>query len=226
MNSKAILDPRLLCAAGFVRPGARLCDVGCDHAYLSVFLCKAGRAVRALACDVNEGPCERARKNVAANGCADRITVVRADGLAGAEGFDPTDIVICGMGGELIARIIFSSPLTRKKGVRLILQPMTKAPALRAALVSHGFDIADEALVRDGKKIYQVICAEYAGRTSVLSDAELLLGPVNLRQRPELFGEFLEKHISTEKKILTGKKLHGVPCEREEKLITELEALK
>ncbi len=224
MKTKNILDPRLLCAAGFVRRGARVCDVGCDHAYLPIFLCKSGRAEAALASDVNEGPCARARENVRANGCSDKVRVVCADGLCGADGFDPTDIVICGMGGELIARIVFSSPLTRRDGVRLILQPMTKAPALRDALAGQGFEIADEALVRDGR-IYQVIVAEYSGRRHSLSDLELLLGPVILKKRPELFGEFVEKHIRTEKKILSGKKLHGVPCEREEKLISALRTL-
>ena len=225
MKKKPILDPRLLCAAGFVRQGARVCDVGCDHAYLPIFLCKSGRAEKALACDINEGPCRRAEENIKLNGCAGLITVLRTDGLCGAEDFDPTDVVICGMGGELIAKIIFASPITRKKGVRLILQPMTKAPALRDALTARGFSIVDEALVRDGR-IYQVIAAEFTGRRSSLSDVELLLGPVILEKRPELFREFVEKHIAEQKKILLAKKLNGIPCEREEKLISTLEALK
>ena len=223
-KDKFELDGRLLCAAGFVRRGARVCDIGTDHAYLPIFLCKAGIAVSALACDVNEGPCDRARKNVAANGCGGMIDVRQADGLAGAESFDPTDIVICGMGGELIFRIVRGSPLTKKSGVRLILQPMTKAAALRCALVSHGFEIVDEALVREDR-IYQVIAAEYTGRTPSLSEAELLLGPVNLARRSPLLYELAKKHLDTEKAIRLNKKLHGVDHSREDGIVSVLEKI-
>ena len=224
MKNKFIINNRLLCAAGFVRPGARVCDVGTDHAYLPIFLCKAGIAQSALACDINEGPCERARENIRLHGCGDKIEVVRADGLEGAADYAPTDVVICGMGGELIAKIVFASPLTRGKGVRLILQPMTKAPALRDALVTHGFEIVDEALVRDDR-IYQVICAEYTGKNVSLSDLELLLGPVNLKKRGELFDQFVRGHVRTQKKILVSKTLHGIRHDRESALIDQLEKL-
>lgn len=223
MREKPIINERLLCAAGYVRQDARVCDVGTDHAYLPIFLCKAGIAERALACDVNEGPCERARKNVALNGCSDRIAVVRSDGLAAADGFDPTDIVICGMGGELIFRIVSESPLTRKSGVRLILQPMTKAPALRIALCAHGYRITDESVVRDDGKLYQVIVAEYSGQRSDISDLEALLGPVNMRDRKPIFREFVASHLKKQKAIRMSKLLHGVDHEREDELIALLE---
>ena len=223
-RNKTILNARLLCAAGFVRRGAALCDVGCDHAYLPIFLCKAGIVSRAMACDINEGPCERARENIRQNGCSGMIEVVRADGLSCAEDFAPTDVVICGMGGELIAKIIFASVITRKKGVRLILQPMTKAPALRLALVSHGFEIVDEALAEEDR-IYQIIVAEYTGKSSSLSETEALVGPVVLRKQPELFGKFIEKQIKTQKQIMLAKRLHRVPYAREERLVSLLTEL-
>ena len=214
---------RLAAAAGFVRRGARLCDVGTDHAYLPIFLCKAGIADCALASDINEGPCARARSNVALHGCGDRITVVRAAGLDAAADFAPTDVVIAGMGGEMIRDIVFSSPLTRDPKIRLILQPMTKVPALRAALCENGFEIVGEALARDDR-IYQVICAEYTGEVTRLSDVELLVGPVNLKNNEPVLEDFISQNISRQKKIIFSKTVHRLPCVREKELVAALEA--
>lgn len=224
-NSQSIITKRLAAAAGFVRRGARVCDVGTDHAYLPIFLCKAGIADSALATDINRGPCERAEANVRLHKCEDKIKVRQADGLDGAADFDPTDIVICGMGGELIRDIVFGSELPRKKGVRLILQPMTKATSLRFALVGHGFEIVGEDLV-DDDRIYQIICAEYTGRKTELSDTEALLGPVNLRQRPELFGSFVDFNIEVGMRVLEQKSTHNIPCEKEIAVLAELKRIK
>ena len=80
-------------------------------------------------------------------------------------------------------------------------------------------------LLHSPDRIYQIIVAEYTGARSSLSDLEMLLGPVILRERPELFGEFVERHISIQKKIILGKKLHFIPCRAEEELVEKLEAL-
>ena len=225
MKKSEVITNRLAAAGSFVRRGARLCDVGTDHAYLPVFLCKAGIAESALASDINAGPCRRAAENVRLHGCEDKIRVVCADGLSGAGDFSPTDVVIAGMGGELIRDIIFASPIPRSPGVRLILQPMTKAPALRGALASHGFEIVDETLAKDDR-IYQIICAEYTGKTAALSELQMLLGPVNMRKIEPLFGEFVDKHIKEQKKILFSKNLHGISADREKTLISALEAIR
>lgn len=216
---------RLAAAAGFVRRGSRVCDVGTDHAYLPIFLCKAGIAKKALATDINRGPCERAAENIRLHKCSDMIEVRQADGLDLAADFEPTDIIVCGMGGELIRDIILRSTLTRKSGVRLILQPMTKAASLRRALAANGFAIVGEALAKDDR-IYQVICAEYTGEKYAISDAEALLGPVNIVKKPELFSEFLDFNIEVGMRVAEQKSAHNVPCEKEIKLLAELRKIR
>ena len=137
-------DDRLTSAAAFVRQGACFADIGTDHAILPVFLYKSQKISRAYACDIAHGPCEKARAQVRAAGLCDAIEVVQTDGLSGLDQKGITDIAICGMGGELIASIVDAAPWIKDRSVRLILQPMTKAPQLRSYLAEAGFSVLKE----------------------------------------------------------------------------------
>ena len=179
------LDERLSCAASFVRQDSVTADVGTDHAYLPVSLLLRGVSRFAVASDIHRGPLERARQNAAKYGVSDRMRFVLADGLAGVEPEREgvTDIVICGMGGELMARIVGESAYTRRKGVRLILQPMSAADDLRLFLAEAGYRIDDERLCRAAGKLYACLCAEYDGVRRTFTPAELLLGARNIEKR-------------------------------------------
>ncbi len=56
------LDNRLMLCARFVRRGAKLADIGTDHAYLPVWLCRNGVCPKAVAADINPEPLERGRQ--------------------------------------------------------------------------------------------------------------------------------------------------------------------
>ena len=100
-------DARLRAAAGFVRQGARLADIGTDHAYLPVSLLRGGRIPFAVASDISAGPLAHARETAAFAGIGeDRLALVLTPGLRGIEAYRPTDITICGMGGEMIVGIL------------------------------------------------------------------------------------------------------------------------
>ena len=100
------MTPRLLCAASMVRKGAVVADVGTDHAYLPVYLVLAGIAERAVASDINAGPLSRAEANIRKFSLSSQINTRLTPGLTGIEEFAPTDILISGMGGELIDSIL------------------------------------------------------------------------------------------------------------------------
>lgn len=202
MDKYKIADLRLAVAASFGRPGKRVADIGTDHASLPIFLVGNGITDSALACDINIGPINAAKKNIAAAGLSDKIKTKLTDGLEGVSDFEPEDIYILGMGGELIWRIIESSELSRREGVRLILQPMTHAHDLRQGLYGNGFNIVDETLTRDRDRVYQIIVAEYDGVVRSASQAELWLGKLNiakggieLADLAKLFASALDKKI-------------------------------
>ena len=180
MDKYKIADLRLAVAASFGRPGKRVADIGTDHASLPIFLVGTGITDSALACDINIGPINAAKKNIAGAGLSDKIKTKLTDGLEGVSDFEPEDIYILGMGGELIWRIIENSELSRREGVRLILQPMTHAHDLRQGLYGNGFNIVDETLTRDRDRVYQIIVAEYDGVVRSATQAELWLGKLNI----------------------------------------------
>lgn len=219
-------DARLLVAASFVRQDAVVADVGSDHAYLPIYLVQNCIALRAVASDINEGPIENARANVNEAGLSDKIETVLVDGLAGIEKYAPTDILICGMGGELIAKIINEAPFTRDKRIRLILQPMTKQEKLRAYLIKAGYEIVSEKLCFEGGKIYQCMCAEYDGVPRTYSEAELLLGRHNIEEKSELFFKLVSQKTAALEKSIAGKKEAGIDAAKEKRLFAELVSMK
>ncbi len=171
------IDPRLSSAASFVRAGAVFADIGTDHGYLPVFLLSSGRIKYAYLSDVNEGPLNKARENVARAGLAEKCELLLADGAAALSGCGITDYAICGMGGELIAEIIERAPHLFDKNVRLILQPMSRQEHLRRALYGMGFCILNEKYsVADGKR-YVCMCVEFTGTPCEISDDVAHLGP-------------------------------------------------
>lgn len=164
------LDERLSAAAAMVRSGGKICDVGTDHALLPCYLWEQGE--RGLfACDINDGPLEAARLTAEKYGA--KITLIKSDGLENIPPCD--DVVIAGMGGELIARIVADCPFTTPD-TRFILQPMTKHEILRRELYKSGFEILSEACAQTGGKTYTVILVRFTGEKREIDDSFAFFG--------------------------------------------------
>ncbi len=169
--------------ADFVGKGS-VADIGTDHALLPICLVEKGHP-RALASDINEGPCQRARINIYAHGLHSKIKVVCCPGLDAVDDFAPDNIVIAGMGGEMIASILAASEYPMKTRCRLVLQPQSMQDVLRRYLCENGFVIDGETVVFDGGKYYQVIAAKYDGEVRELAEHEYKLGRLNLARAAE-----------------------------------------
>ena len=218
-----VLDDRLGAVAAFVRRGSLVADIGCDHAYLSIWLVKNNVARHVIASDINEKPLYRAQKNIIAEGVSDLITLRRCSGLAGIEQFGPEDIIIAGMGGEQIVTVVEEASFVRRNGIRLILQPMTRPERLRRALCRLGFAIRNESLASADGWIYQIICAEYGdGADRPLTPAEFLLGRHIIGRRGELFEKYLDRQINLTAARMSARRNAGQECEADSLLLHEL----
>ncbi|MBQ9761059.1 MAG: SAM-dependent methyltransferase [Clostridia bacterium] len=199
-------DARLQSAISYIKKGGTVADIGTDHAYLPIHLVKEGLVRSAIAADINLGPILSARANIEAAGLSKEITAVHTDGLHGIEAYAPDDILIFGMGGELIVKILTEAPWIQNAEIGLILQPMSRAAILRSWLTENGFSILGESLT-DCAKYYQTIYARYDGKGEKYTEEELLLGRRNIEAQPPLFEGFVRHELKVHQKILAGKRL-------------------
>ena len=218
------LDKRLLSCAGYVRAGAVFADIGTDHGYLPLFLLKTGRIERAYLSDVNRGPLSGAERNARDEGFFDKCEFILTDGAHALRDKGITDYALCGMGGELIARIIEDAPHLKDKRVRLILQPMTKQEHLRRYLAHAGFELLDERFSFDSGKYYVTMVAEYTAlsREITLEEAELGMDLAHDVDRVEYLG-FLEGKMKAAKIAFAGKSAGGYDTAEEEERIALIE---
>ena len=169
------LTPRLAMVAAMVPQGAKLADIGTDHAYLPAALIGTGRVSGAIAADLRRGPLDRARQTVLEQGLEERVVLRLCDGLSGIRPEEADTVVIAGMGGETIAGILAAAPWTRERGTRLILQPMSSMGDLRRWLEENGYAIEREELTREGETLYTAWLVR-AGGMPPLTPAQLVAG--------------------------------------------------
>lgn len=194
------LDNRLKLCAEFVTKNGCAVDVGTDHAYLASYLVSSGICKKVTACDLRQGPLKSAKEHILSEGLQDKIQTVLSDGLDNIPSNGVTDIIIAGMGGELIAKILSRAEWVKTNRVNLILQPMTKANELRKFLFQNGFSIKCEKAVKSEHFIYSVINAEYAGKINSHKDYEIYSGGLDFQAEPDR--EYL--HIQANRLIIAG----------------------
>ena len=184
------LSPRLLAVAELVQKGARVIDVGTDHALLPVWLIQTGRASHVWASDLRQGPLDSAARLVTETGTGDRIALRLTDGLHGFGPADADTVIIAGMGGETMVSILSEAPWVRD--VRLILGPQSKQATLRRWLAENGFNAETERLVADAGRLYPILTV-LAGSSPPYTEAEYHTGLWQLIRDDPLLGRYLDQ---------------------------------
>lgn len=128
---------------------------------------------------------QAAKRNLEKAGFAERVQTVLTDGLAGMEQSGVTDVVIAGIGGEVISGILERAPFLQQEGIRLVLQPQTREQVLRDFLANNGFAVIEEEVVSSGKYLYVVMVAEYTGCCRSLSLREKFCGKLTDNCTPQ-----------------------------------------
>jgi len=153
------LTKRLQAVADFVTPGSRVADVGCDHAYISIYLARNKISPSIIAMDINKGPLERAKSNIERYGCERVIETRLSDGLEKLKPGEADSIVVAGMGGPLMVKILSEGRESMLAARELILQPQSEIYKVRQFLKEQQFAITAENMVIDEGKYYFIMKA-------------------------------------------------------------------
>ena len=181
-----------------------LADIGCDHAYVAIEAVRRGRAARALACDVRKGPLQQAAEHILCAGLAGKIETRLSDGLEKVAPGEADTVVVAGMGGPLMERI-----LQGRLGdfAHFVLSPQSEIPHFRRFLLAEGMQIDEETMLIDEGKYYVILNvsqrADAASSDSMyVTEEDFLYGGRLLRRLDPVLKSFLEKEKTRYEGIL------------------------
>lgn len=186
---KLPISQRLLACCGYIDPGARVADVGCDHGYLAIHLLQSGLASRVYASDIRPGPLDSARRNGEKFGVSEKIAYFLSDGVRDVpRDFDT--LVCAGMGADVMISILEAAPWLRSNRCKLILQCQSKTPLLRKYLSETGWQIRRERVLKDGRFLYTVIETVWSPGT-VLTPGQCYVSPALLAAKDALLPDYI-----------------------------------
>lgn len=202
------LSLRLTEVKDTVIPCDTACDIGCDHGFVSIALIKEGLAKKVIACDINKGPLEAAKSNILSEGLLGKIETRLSDGLHSISVGDNADaLIVAGMGGALMTKILSEGIDVVKKASQLVLQPQSEIFLVRIWLRDNGYNIVREKAVKDMGKYYFIIDAR-PGESEV-ADEELqwiydCYSKYLIEQKDEVLREYLQRGLETNNGYMEG----------------------
>lgn len=222
------LSPRLAALADLVLPGRPCADVGTDHGQLAAALALSKRVPRVVASDIGEQPLEGARKRMKQRWRTQwRVDLRLGDGLAPLEPGEVATIVVAGMGGARIQRILDAHPAVVLAASRLVLQANTDVPALRAWVRDHGHSLCEEQLILDQGQWYTALAVEPSGTAPrpEWSDLDLEWGPLLRARRDPQLRRFLGTELPRIAQALAQAQNGGAPGSVLAELASRLDAV-
>ena len=192
-----------------VTPGSILADIGTDHGYVPISLVQRKKIKKAIAMDVNKGPLKRAEEHIREAQLEEYIETRLSDGVKKLEVGEVNSILIAGMGGDLVIRIIKNGMEVCRSVDELILQPQSELGRVRKFLRENNFEIIDEDMVIEDGKYYpmmKVIPVDEIVLWEILPDEVIpacdMYGPYLLKNGNPSLRKYLVKQHKQLTKIL------------------------
>ena len=203
MAGKVQLSERLTAIAEMVTEGNRLVDVGCDHGYLPVYLMLQHKIPGAIATDVGKGPLARAQEHIAQYHMESYIETRLCNGLSEIRSGEGDTLVIAGMGGPLMERILSEGRHALPGFQELILQPQSDIPHFRRFVMQNGYQIIQEEMILEDGKFYPIMKAvQYEGeQPAVWSREEEMFGRLLLERKHPVLKLYLERELRIRSEI-------------------------
>ena len=200
------LSKRLKRIAEHVDKCESVADIGTDHGYIPIYLVKEGICKTAIASDINKGPIEKAKVNVAFEGVSNKIKCLLGPGLNPLKVGEVNGVILAGMGGNLTRDILLADMDKVKKYDFIILQPAQNPEVLREFLYKNDYEIIDEDLIKDEGRFYELFKVKYNENSEKLVFEDELyyeVSPLLREKNHSLFKEFIEEKINRCETILS-----------------------
>ncbi|MCD7725562.1 MAG: class I SAM-dependent methyltransferase [Clostridiales bacterium] len=221
-----VLSKRLQAVADMVSSGSRVCDVGCDHGFVSVYLVEQGVSPRVLAMDVRRGPLSAAARHVEEHGLVSRIETRISNGLHNYKIGEAETLICAGMGGKLMMRILSEERDKADSFREMILQPQSDVEAFRRFLYRRGYSIAEENMIEEDGKFYPVMRAVREAIPPAMPDTlALRYGPLLLKNKSQALLKFLRREERIYGEILENLRLRGLADKKRQERFAEVEGL-
>lgn len=201
-----IISRRLKLISDLVKDVDSVVDVGTDHGYVVIDLLKGGRVKKAIASDINKGPVDRARKNVADHNLSHKIECRLGGGLTTVKPGEVEAAVIAGMGGNLIRDILLESEEVFKKLDYVIVQPVQNPEVLREYVYKLGWNLEDEWIIFDEDKYYEIFKVSYGKEPKTVEPIYNEISEILLNKKDEVYKEYLNHKASKYSRIYEGLK--------------------
>jgi len=217
------LSNRLLAVASLASAGHCLADVGTDHGYIPIYLIEEGKYETAIAMDVNEGPLQRALENRNLHGMQEKIALRLSDGVYALQENEADTVVIAGMGGGLVMKILSEGKNVLETVETLVLQPQSELTKVREFLENHTYYIEAENMILEDGKYYPMMRVKH-GKADSMDELEKKYGPCLLKEKHPCLLQYLEQEEKVCQSILqnlqsgTGEKAKARMLELEEEL--------
>lgn len=201
------LSKRLQAVADMVTPGSRVADIGCDHAYTAAYLLSNKISPYVVAMDINRGPLERAARNVEKFGVKDKVSIRLSDGLKMLDTGEVDTILIAGMGGRLMLKILNDRMDIVASARELVLQPQSEIHLIREALNNLGYAIIKENMIKEDGKYYAILKVKCNVADIDINDYRLVrpehfyFGRRLLEERNPVMLEYLQENMKKYQKI-------------------------
>lgn len=207
------LSKRLQAVADLVSAGEIVADIGTDHGYIPIHLVQSDKCKKVFAMDINEGPYLRAKQHVAGYNLSNQIITRQSDGMKALEISEATSIIIAGMGGGLVMKILEQDRRLWEGIHEMVLQPQSELAKVRTYLFENQWKIVEEKMIFEDGKYYPMMKVE-RGEDSVYSNAELEYGRILIQNRDQILKQFIKREIELKESVL---------CSLEDKLGEHIE---
>ena len=183
------LSKRLKSLAALVSSDDIIADIGCDHAYLDIYLVQNNIVPKTLACDINEKALNNGINNIKKYGLEDKITTRLSDGIEFLNENTNT-LIISGMGTSTISKSLSNKNINQIN--KLIIESNNNHFLLRTYLVNHGFCISHESTIYDNGKYY--INIVFLRGNKKYSPKELKYGPLLIKGNRDYYEYLYNKN--------------------------------